>query len=206
MFKKPKVLVKPVLKTALLVGSGTPVLTPSHATEGAARISGPVRKTAAIMFTAGLMAMVGLGTAAPSQASGNSSGLRSDEVLNCYFNAKACVYANDAKDWAESVTEWRFPLTQESNHNTRSDAFRHCSWSAALTNRVGSDTAWQILSTHETSSKRQPEAELRMDMANNYTGTKIGLEARSKGGSDQWGWIMNKCERLARSGQLEVLQ
>ncbi|MFF2842446.1 DUF6973 domain-containing protein [Paenarthrobacter sp. NPDC057981] len=203
---KPKPPVRQVMETVSSGGVGTPILTPRQVSGLPSRFSGRVRKAAAVLAAAGLMAVVSLGTAVPSQASGSSSGLNSEEVLNCSFNAKACVYANDAKKWAESITEWKFPIAQESNHNTRSDAFRHCSWSAALSNRVGFDTAWQILSTHETSAKRQPEAELRMDMANNYTGARIGLEARSKGGNDQWGWIMNKCEKLARAGQLEVLR
>ena len=142
MLSKPNSPIRPAEETASSGGAG------ARQVGGlAARISGHVRKAAAILTTAGLITLVSLGTAVPSQASGSSSGLNSDEVLNCYFNAKACVYANDAKNWAESITEWKFPLAQESNHNTRADAFRHCSWSAALSNRVGFDTAWQILST-----------------------------------------------------------
>lgn len=178
----------------------------SATTGDASWISGPIRKAAAILASTGMIVLVGLGAATPSQASSSLYRVTPDEVLNCTFNAKACAHANDAKKWAESVTEWKFPIVQESNHNTRSDAFRHCTWSAALTHRVGTEMAWQILSTHETSSTRQPKNELRMDMANNYTGTMVGRESRSKGGNDQWGWILNECENLARSGQLEVLR
>lgn len=161
-----------------------------------------IKKGAAILASTGVMVMMGLGVAAPSHAGDSLFRVTPEEVLNCTFNAQACNHARDAKKWAESITAWKF--AGEVNHETRADAFRHCTWSAALTHRVGVQTAWQILSTHETSAKDQEEKELRMDMANNYTGTGVGQEARSKGGNDQWGWIMNKCEKLARSGQLEV--
>lgn len=196
--------------------NGTPPQTPgpskglaithsrSSARGGSTRwVSRPARKLAAALAAGVVVTLASLGAAAPSQASGTSSRLNFDEVVNCYFNAKACAYAKDAQQWAESITRWKFP--NEIALNTRADAFRHCTWSAALTQRVGFETAWQILSTHETSASSQPANQLRMDMANNYTGTQIGMKARREGGSDQWGWIMNKCEKLARSGQLETI-
>lgn len=163
-----------------------------------------IRKFSALLSSVGVVLLVFAGTAAPANAGGAAKDLTFDEKLNCAFNTSACLHAEDAKRWAKSVTKWKFP--NESDLNTRADAFRHCIWSAALTNRVGVETAWQILSTHETSAVAQPEEQLQMDMLNNYTGTRIGMDSRREGGKDQWGWIMKKCEKLARSGQLEVLQ
>jgi len=95
-------------------------------------------------------------------------------------------------------------------HNDTADAFRHCAWSGAITQRVGEARAERITTRHETAApgrdSLQGYAEMGMDLANNATGRSVGSQANSEGGSDTWGWIIDRCYSLATSDQLVVLE
>lgn len=169
-----------------------------------------LRKAVTALSAAGLVLGMGLATAAPSQAQDlfwdeEVGGVTIYEAVHCVVNAKVCGHAIDAQKWAVSITDWKFP-SGGPHHNNTADAFRHCSWAGAMTHRVGRDKAMEVLANHEAIDNKQPTAELEMDMANNLTGMEVGIKARSKGGTDQWGWILGQCEKLARTNQLEVLK
>lgn len=82
--------------------------------------------------------------------------------------------------------------------NDRSDAFRHCFWSALLTREIGYAAALRFTTAHESSPTNDP-AEKAMDLHNNSIGLKIGRI----NGSDYI--LSQRCMAALNSGQLKVL-
>lgn len=109
-----------------------------------------------------------------------------------------CAHAGDAKNWAESVTAWKFPGAA---HNNMADAFRHCSWIGAIATRVGQQDAYTIGYIHERNSGG-PTSEFEMDDWNNFVGSGIGEVAVASGTSDQWGYVLEQCDAKARNYEL----
>ena len=111
-----------------------------------------------------------------------------------------CKQARDARDWAISVTAWRFPES-ELKHNDMADAFRHCAWMGALATRLGQSGAYHVGYVHEEYAKG-PAAERSMDLWNNLIGADIGEAAKAGNYDDQWGYVLEQCESRARAHEL----
>lgn len=161
-----------------------------------------MRRSARILTVTTLLMASWLGTAGVQspQAHAESSygGASWWEYLYCASHYDACAQAQDAQAWAFGVTAWLFP---EGGHNDVADAFRHCAWSGAMSQRLGYEQAVEITANHEL-NEGQPAAEYDMDVANNAVGLWLGGLSAYEGGDDTWGWIMGQCESYARSGQL----
>ncbi|WCT06142.1 DUF6973 domain-containing protein [Rhodococcus qingshengii] len=127
------------------------------------------------------------------------------ELQYCTLGAVDCAYGNDAANWASSITQWRYQdYGPKAFHGGIADAYRHCTWGAALAQRVGEDRAMTLLTVHELDAS-DGDDHVQMDMENDRTGVSIGARANSRGGSDTWGWIMKQCAAQADSGQLTTL-
>lgn len=100
-----------------------------------------------------------------------------------------------SKETAFEETKRRFGFN---GHNDRSDAFRHCFWSAVLAREIGYANALRFTTAHE-SSPINPKDEKAMDLHNNGMGLIIGRQ----GGSDQT--LRHRCIGALMSGQLKVL-
>lgn len=131
------------------------------------------------------------------------AGATAYEIAYCLTHGDVCTAARDAQQWAYSITAWKFPGVTP--HDNAADAFRHCSWAGAMSQRVGYGRAVEVLSNHEASTNNTP-AEYEMDISNNAVGAVLGTRSNYEGGSDTWGWIMNQCNTLARSGQLVTIK
>lgn len=77
----------------------------------------------------------------------------------------------EAKETAFAETKARFG---RNGHNDKSDAFRHCFWSALLARELGYAKALTFTTAHESSPTNVP-AEMAMDLHNNRVGLHIGL-------------------------------
>ena len=147
------------------------------------------------------VAAVCAGSAVALSVPANASGDSFDEGLNCaVLNGVSCVHVSDARNWAESVTTWKFGAVN--HHNDMGDAFRHCAWIGALATRIGQQDAYRVGFVHEEYDKDAPEAEKMMDDWNNYIGAGIGADAVASGTSDQWGYVLDQCESRARDRTL----
>lgn len=62
--------------------------------------------------------------------------------------------------------------------NDRSDAFRHCFWSAILARDIGYDGAKKFTTAHED-FPNNPKDEKEMDLHNNSIGLNIGRHSRA---------------------------
>lgn len=100
-----------------------------------------------------------------------------------------------SKEKAYEETRKRFGINGRSD---KSDAFRHCFWSAVLARDIGYTGALQFTTAHE-SSPLNPNKEKAMDLHNNVAGLAIGR----MGGSDQV--LGQRCMAALLSGQLQVL-
>lgn len=76
------------------------------------------------------------------------------------------VPIKDAKEAAYAETRTRFG---HNGHNDKSDAFRHCYWSALLARDLGYSNAKRFTTAHE-SSPSNPANEKAMDLHNNAIG------------------------------------
>lgn len=83
-------------------------------------------------------------------------------------------------------------------HNDKSDAFRHCFWSAMLVRDIGYTRALAFTTAHESSPTNAPD-EKAMDLHNNG----IGLSMGRAGMSDQF--LSAQCVGALNSGRLKVL-
>lgn len=83
-------------------------------------------------------------------------------------------------------------------HNDKTDAFRHCFWSAILARDIGYLDAWIYTTAHESDPKN-PAGEKKMDLANNLVGLKIGKFCSL---SDSNAELSNKCYEALQKGQL----
>ncbi len=100
-----------------------------------------------------------------------------------------------SKEAAFQETKKRFGFN---GRNDKSDAFRHCFWSAVLAREIGYAGALQFTTAHE-SSPLNPKDEKEMDLHNNEVGLSIGRT----GGSDQA--LSQRCMAALIAGQLKVL-
>jgi hypothetical protein len=102
-----------------------------------------------------------------------------------------------SKDKAFEETKKRFGFN---GRNDRSDAFRHCFWSAVLVGEIGYLDALQFTTAHESSPLNSKD-EKDMDLHNNAAGLLIGRT----GGSQSDEALSQRCMAALLSGQLKVL-
>lgn len=76
----------------------------------------------------------------------------------------------NSKNIAFQETQSRF---KHNGHNDKSDAFRHCFWSATLARDLGVENARTFTTAHE-SDPNNPSNEKMMDLHNNSVGLKVG--------------------------------
>ncbi|TVO62698.1 DUF6973 domain-containing protein [Denitromonas ohlonensis] len=100
-----------------------------------------------------------------------------------------------SKETAFEATKARFGFN---GRNDKSDAFRHCFWSAILARDIGYANALRFTTAHE-SSLINPKNEKAMDLHNNSVGLVIGRQ----GGSDQI--LSHRCMEALVSRRLTVL-
>lgn len=101
-----------------------------------------------------------------------------------------------SKEIAFSETRKRFGVN---GHNDKSDAFRHCFWSAMLARDLGYLNALRFTSSHE-SDPRNPPQEKAMDLHNNSVGLSIGM---SGGNNDN---LSSLCMSALLTGKLKVIK
>ena len=101
-----------------------------------------------------------------------------------------------SKEAAFAETKKQFGLN---GRNDRSDAFRHCFWSAMLTRDLGYQNALRFTNAHE-SDPRNPPQEKAMDLHNNSVGLSIG----KTGGSNTQ--LSGRCMAALLNGQLKVIK
>lgn len=91
------------------------------------------------------------------------------EMLSCInlVDVVSCGIANQAATKASDEAASRYP--SDSLLNGKGDAFRHCSWNALMTIRIGSDAAERIATNHETVSNGLVDQKA-MDLFNNAQG------------------------------------
>lgn len=102
----------------------------------------------------------------------------------------------ESKEKAFEETKKRFGFN---GRNDKSDAFRHCFWSAILSRELGYDNAKRFTNAHESSSKNIP-AEKVMDLHNN----SIGLVISKTGGKDIS--LSSRCKSALDSGKLITIK
>lgn len=100
-----------------------------------------------------------------------------------------------AKGTAFAETKRRFG---KNGHNDKSDAFRHCFWSALLARDIGYANALAFTNAHESSPTNDP-TEKKMGLFNNGVGLNIG---RVKGTD---AILSARCLQALTSGQLKVI-
>ncbi len=85
-------------------------------------------------------------------------------------NPDHALTIRNSKDTAFNETKRRFG---KNGHNDKSDAFRHCFWSAILARDLGYKNALHFTTAHE-SDPANPPGEKTMDLHNNGVGLAIG--------------------------------
>jgi len=85
-------------------------------------------------------------------------------------NPSAPFIIKASKDLAFNETKKRFGYN---GHNDKSDAFRHCFWSATLARDLGYVEAKMFTDAHESNPTNPPD-EKEMDLHNNGVGLGIG--------------------------------
>jgi hypothetical protein len=106
----------------------------------------------------------------------------------------AMTIEQSTKD-AYQETQRRFG---RNGRNDKSDAFRHCFWSAILARELGVDNALRFTSAHEAHADNDP-AEKEMDLHNNKVGIGFGKNA----GTNQE--LSFRCMFALNGGQLKIL-
>lgn len=103
-----------------------------------------------------------------------------------------------SKDNAFNETTRRFG---HNGHNDKSDAFRHCFWSATLSRDIGFYWAKAFTTAHE-SNPGQPVDEKEMDLHNNSVGLDIGFYYFIP---DSDSALSNQCFKALQDGKLTVI-
>ncbi|PXF31500.1 hypothetical protein WH50_09570 [Pokkaliibacter plantistimulans] len=100
-----------------------------------------------------------------------------------------------AKDKAFAETVTRF---SRNGRNDKSDAFRHCYWTALLARDIGHANAQRFTTAHE-SDPNNPANEKSMDLHNNAVGLSIGLSMADDAKLSQ------QCMNALLAGRLQVI-
>ncbi len=102
----------------------------------------------------------------------------------------------DSKKTAYDETKKRFGFNRR---NDKSDAFRHCFWSAILAKDIGYKHALEFTTAHESAPKNDPHEKI-MDLHNNAIGVHIGLSKQSNKTLSEY------CFNALMAGRLKVLR
>ena len=102
------------------------------------------------------------------------------------------------KDVREIAFTETIRLFRRNGHNDKSDAFRHCFWSAILAGDIGFDKAKEFTTAHDSSPKNGLD-EKRMDLHNNRAGLGIGLAKETNAS------LSTRCKTALRTGKLRIL-
>jgi hypothetical protein len=119
---------------------------------------------------------------------------------NLFTNAD--THISEHADIALSTAGQLF--AQDTLHNGKGDAFRHCYWNARMTIDIGKGDAKTIGDNHEDGSNG-PEREKTMDRANNASGRDIGQNAVGGSKNAKYDDAKIKCQNAANSGRLVTL-
>lgn len=167
---------------------------------GVTRLAG----AAAIAATVATMSVVSPAPEASADYTIFGSNVSWAEISWCAGHPVQCAVAKDAEDWATRVTAWKFPQDPKP-HETAGDAFRHCAWNGAMSQRLGRAGALEVSENHEVAAAtRQTAEEGKMDRFNNRQGAAIGEMANAAGVSDTWGYVLDTCLSMATNGGLWV--
>lgn len=102
----------------------------------------------------------------------------------------------ESRNIAYAETTKRFGYN---GRNDKSDAFRHCFWSATLARDIGFNNALDFTNAHE-SSPLNIATEKAMDLHNNSVGLKIGLSMLDNTK------LSKMCSDALLSGKLKVIK
>lgn len=119
---------------------------------------------------------------------------QSEQIHMVLFPEQAPVIKRAAEN-AMNETRQRF---HGNGHNTRSDAFRHCYWSALLARDIGFASALRYTNAHEEFADNPPN-EKAMDLHNNAVGLSIGR----LGGTDDI--LVGRCLVALRDKRLKII-
>lgn len=114
------------------------------------------------------------------------------------LTAPKIILIKQSKDTAFNETKSRFGYN---GHNDKSDAFRHCFWSAILSRDIGSWWAKAFTDAHETKAGQPPE-EKKMDLHNNSVGLDIGFFYFIPDSNKS---LSGQCFKALQDGKLKVL-
>lgn len=103
-----------------------------------------------------------------------------------------------SKDKAFNETQRVFGIN---GHNDKSDAFRHCFWSATLSRDIGKFWAKLFTDAHET-KPGQPKKEKEMDLHNNAVGLDIGFYYFIPDSDKS---LSQQCQDALKAGKLKVI-
>ncbi len=143
-----------------------------------------------------------LGLGAPAaHAEGYPYRMNSDEFRYCTLALQLhdCYVNADAVAWARGAAEWLYP--GPGLEDGIGDAFRHCIWAGALSQRLGHDRAYTLVLIHEN-IPGNPLRKQAMDVYNDQKGLDIGHEANEAGVDDTWGYVIDRCRSMADARQL----
>lgn len=104
-------------------------------------------------------------------------------------------YIYQTKEKAFQETALRFGGNRR---NDKSDAFRHCYWSALLAKEIGAENAYAFTTAHEN-WKGNPANERAMDLFNNAIGIKIGKTKKADH------VLASMCFSALMSGSLNII-
>lgn len=102
----------------------------------------------------------------------------------------------DSKQIAFAETKRRFG---ENGHNGKTDAFRHCFWSAILCRDIGYAGALAFTIAHEGFTSN-PVIEKQMDLHNNSVGLRYGMSKASDS------VLAEYCATAFKVGRLKVIK
>jgi len=102
----------------------------------------------------------------------------------------------ESKSTAYTETKARFGYN---GHKDKTDAFRHCFWSAVLSRDIGYENAIKFTTAHENFPDN-PKHEKEMDLHNNKAGARLGL---SKADNEK---LSSYCNSKLLSGNLKVIK
>lgn len=122
--------------------------------------------------------------------------LKDDEKEYLKLNPHHSFAIKKARDVAFSTTKSRFG---RNGHNDKSDAFRHCFWSAMLARDIGYKNALKFTTAHEDFPEN-PANEKDMDLHNNKVGIRLGLSMAS---NDK---LAHYCHTSLLVGRLKVIK
>jgi hypothetical protein len=106
-------------------------------------------------------------------------------------------HASILKESKQTAYKETIKMFGHNGRNDKSDAFRHCFWSALLSRDIGYHNALMFTNAHE-SDPRNPKNEKAMDIYNN----SIGLQIGRNGGSDLL--LRTQCFAALQQGRLKT--